>query len=113
MKSLKLLTIINAVLIFFVYIGSFFIIPEFSELFKGFGAELPLATLFVLKSYKYWVVFLIIPIFIYLKYLTTSRISSITEKNLIVVNISILVFLVLFLPLLVIAMYLPIFEIGK
>jgi type II secretory pathway component PulF len=113
MNVIRILTVINAILICIFSLGAFFIIPEFAELFKGFGAELPIATLFVLESYKFWPIFLIVPVFIYVKYLTSEKLAVNTEKNLLIVNISILVFMALLLPLLVYVMYLPIFEMGK
>ena len=37
-----------------VAVGAFFIVPNFQEVFKGFGTELPLATKLLLATYQWW-----------------------------------------------------------
>ncbi len=110
MNGLKIFTLINAVLICFFSVLGFFMVPEFARLFEGFAVELPIATSIVVKSYKYWAIALLVPAFIYFRYLTLDELPENIVRNLSVINASLLIFLALLLPLLVYTMYLPIFE---
>lgn len=109
----KTFSIVNIVLIVLYSVGGYFVVPQFAELFKSFGADLPLVTKFVLISYHYWFVLLILPLSILVKYLITPEPPAWTNRILMYITMPMFVFLVFFIPLLVVAMYLPIFEMGS
>jgi type IV pilus assembly protein PilC len=53
-KDVRVLASVNITVLFFYSLAALFILPQFEELFKGFGAELPLPTLVVMRTYPYW-----------------------------------------------------------
>lgn len=107
---LRILAILTAISVLIYGVGAFFVLPEFEELFINFGAELPFGTKIVLVTYPYWLVALTIPIGIYIKYLTHQEISKKVKNRILFVFVSMLLFSIVLLPLVVTAMYLPIFE---
>jgi len=83
------------------------------RLFLGFGADIPLFTKAVIVSYPYWLAALVIPIGIYIKYLTQQDLSKKVKNRILFIFVSMLLFSIVLLPLIVTAMYLPIFELGS
>jgi hypothetical protein len=84
-----------------------YIIPEFQELFTGFGAELPLFTRLILSIHEYFYL-LALPGFI-------GNLLIYNFKHTIgwwLVGFSAIMGIVM-IPLTTIAMYLPIFEMGS
>ena len=111
--ALRILAILTSIVILVYGIGAYFVFPEFEELYSGFGARIPFFTKAVLITYPYWLVFLVVPIGIYAKYLTRKELAKKTQNKILAVFISILLFSVALFPLLITAMYLPIFEMGN
>ena len=109
----KIFSIINIILIVLYSVVGYFVIPQFEELFKGFGAELPVATKFVLISYHYWSVLVFVPLIILVKYLMTPELTARSNRILTYITMPMFVFLVFFIPLLVVVLYLPIFLMGS
>lgn len=107
---LRILAALTAILILTYEIGAFFVLPEFEQLFVNFGDKLPLSTKIVIVTYPYWLVALIIPIGIYVKYLTRQELSKKVKNRILFVFVSMLLFSIVLLPLIVTAMYMPIFE---
>ena len=94
-----------AALIIFVLLH--YVVPEFEELFEGFGAELPFFTRLVLNVHEYFYL-LTIPAFV-------GNILIYNMKNQLgwwLVGIT-GVMGILLIPLTIIAMYLPIFQMGN
>ena len=112
MKDLKLLTLISGITILIFGIGALLIIPEFDALFSGFGGDLPFMTKILITSYRYWLMLLIVPIAIYVVFLNKNELSIRTEKTIKITLIAILVFCGLLIPIVVISMYLPVFQMG-
>lgn len=107
---LKILALLTAITILVYGIGAYFIFSDFKEVFAGFETDLPFITKVVLISYPYWLVALTIPIGIYIKYLIKQELSKKVKNRILFIFISMLLFSIVLLPLLVIIMYLPIFE---
>ena len=107
---LRVLAILTMMSVLICGIGAFIVLPEFEELFINLGAELPFSTQLVLETYPYWLVVLIIPIGIYLKYLTQQELSKKVKNIVLLIFVSMLLFSVALIPLVITAMYLPIFE---
>ena len=107
---LKILAILTAAIILVYGVGAYFILPDFEELFISFGADLPFITKAVLVSYPYWLVALLIPIGIYIRYLTKRELSEKVKNRILFVFVSMLLFSIVLLPVVIAAMYLPIFE---
>jgi type II secretory pathway component PulF len=110
---LKVLALVVAMVLSVYAIGAFFVLPGFEELFKGFGGELPFLTNMVMVTYPYWLVLPAIPAFIYVKYLTNPDLTKNAKRRILYILVSLLVFSVMFLPLLIALMYLPIFSIDS
>lgn len=103
----KILTALNIILALIYGIGAYFVIPAFRELFISAGADLPAITLLVLDSYQYWIAIVILPIGLYLTYLTNDALSKAGETRLLTISIALFVFLILCLPLVIVALYAP------
>ncbi len=103
------------IVIVLVSVFGFYMIPNFVEMYDSFGTDdpFPFATMFVLKSYKYWILFLIIPFIIHLLHFhrkETRRFSML--KNVLILLFSFIVLFII-IQLIMISLYLPIFELGK
>lgn len=110
--NLRYLTGINFTVLFFYTLAAWFIVPQFEKLFEGFGADLPLATKLVLQSYRYWWV---IPLLMFIQFLVLrfGNVSSApAQRFFYVVNIFFVVLEVLFVPIMVVIFYLPIFSMA-
>ncbi|WP_417546688.1 hypothetical protein [Marinobacter sp.] len=107
---LKILAIFTAITNLVYGIGAYFVFPEFEKLFLEFGTDLPFLTNVVPVSYPYWLAVLIIPIGIYIRYLTKSELSKKVNNRIFFVFVSTLLFSIVLLPLSVSLMYFPIFE---
>jgi len=80
-----------------------YVIPQFSQVFANFGAELPLITRFVISYY--WLIWLL-PILAF----CTWRFWPNNRRRNVVIGIICIVTPVLVVPTIVIAMYLPIYS---
>ena len=82
------------------------VVPKFAMLFKGFGADLPVATQWVLDNY---LAFWLVPIIVVAArvVIPDKRLRAIAACAIGVVT------LLIFIPLLVLLMYLPIFKIPQ
>ena len=90
-----------------VFILLSYVIPQFEELFEGFGAELPAMTRFMIAVHNHYYL-LAIPgivgnILIYMKKQTAGWVLTIFSGAMGIILI----------PFTVIAMYLPIFQMSK
>lgn len=110
--TIKILTIINAILILIYSIGAYFVLPEFERLFDGFGSDLPVVTFMVMESYRYWAVFLIVPLLVYRKCSSETESPEKTDDRLMLFTVSMFIFLLLFIPIITWVMYLPIIKMG-
>jgi type II secretory pathway component PulF len=106
---LKILAILTAISILVYGIGVHFLIPEFERLFIEFKTELPFVTKLVFATYRYWLILLVIPIGIYVKYLNKEELTTKIENRILFLFVAMLLFSIVLLPLLVTVMYLPIF----
>jgi type II secretory pathway component PulF len=107
---LKILAILTAISNLVYGIGAYFVFPDFEKLFLEFGVDLPFLTNVVLVSYPYWLAVIIIPIGIYIRYLTKPELPKKVKNRILFVFVSMLLFSIVLLPLSVSLMYLPIFE---
>lgn len=112
-RDVRILASVNITVLFFYSIAAFFIVPQFEKLFEGFGADLPYATKLVIDSYHYW---WLIPLamviqFLYMQFGNVT--SAAAQRVFFVLNIIFAILEVLFVPLLVIVFYLPIFHMGQ
>lgn len=81
-------------------------IPTFEELYKSFGVDIPVFTKVVLSTHKYWLGLALIPILLVYLLEPSKRWQATTQYFLLALAI-------LLIPLTIIALYLPIFEMGS
>lgn len=112
MALLKVLAILDATVLLIYAIGAFFVFPEFEMLFQGLGTELPLLTWLVMKTYRYWLVLPLLPTVIYLGLLTKSNLKEWHQNTILISLVALALFSLVLLPLLIYAMYLPVFELD-
>ncbi len=110
MILLKSLVLLNAILIVVFSIGAYMQIPDFENLFREFGAELPVITEVMLVSHILLPLLLPIPLLIYARYLRVEHIEDSVANNILVSNIFLLLFIISLIPIIIYAMYLPIFQ---
>lgn len=112
-KDVRLLAGVNISVLFFYSIAAMFIVPQFEKLFEGFGADLPYATKLVIDSYHYWwlVPLIMVGQFLYMQFGNVTSVAA--QRVFFSLNIFFVVLEVLFVPLMVIVFYLPIFAMGK
>lgn len=103
---MKILAIIISFLFLFCALVGNLAIPTFEELYRSFGADLSVLTKVVLSTYKYWLGLALIPIPLLYLLEQSKKWQAITLYFLLALAI-------LLIPLTVIALYLPIYEMGK
>ena len=96
----------------FIYIGMYLVIPQFEVMFQELSAELPVLSLFILKSYPFYGTLYLIGLLPFIILLLNSHYSRKNKKILFTLIVSnfILTFVVMMFVL--IAMYLPVFYTG-
>lgn len=109
--------IVSVCLVFisiFFFIAIILVIPQFTEIFKSFGADLPSLTLFVINLHQYFILFIfagLIPCIILL-------ISSLRgkqhkhQKLLFIAVVTYFVFSIMIFLVSMISMYLPVFRVS-
>ena len=103
---MKLLAIATSFFFLFCALAVILVTPTFEELYKSFGIEIPVFTKVVLSTHKYWLGLALIPIPLVYLLESSKRWQAITQYFL-------LALAVLLIPLTIIALYLPIFEMGS
>lgn len=112
---MKVFNIYLILIIAIISVYGFYIVPNFVEMYDSFTVDepLPFSTKLVLSSYKYWGFIIILPLFVHFKYFhKVDGIDRSTVKN---IGILLLSFALLFLivHLIMISLYLPVFDLGK
>lgn len=103
---MKFLAIVVSFLFLFCALAGIFIIPTFEELYRSFGVDIPVLTKVVLSTHKYWLGLSLIPIpLVYL--------SEQSKKWQAIIVFFLLALAILLIPLTIVALYLPIYELGK
>ena len=108
-----MLTGLNGTILLFYSVAALFIVPQFAQLFEGFGTELPLATRIVIETYHYW---WLIPLAFLAQFLLLRlgpAYGVVVQKSLLILNIFFVVLEILFIPAMVFIFYLPIFTMGS
>ena len=103
---MKLLAIATSFLFLFCALAVILVTPTFEELYKSFGIEIPVFTKVVLSTHKYWLGLALIPIPLVYLLEQSKKWQAITQYSLLALAI-------LLIPLTIIALYLPIFEMGS
>lgn len=103
---MKALAIVVSFLFLFCALAGILVIPTFEELYRSFGVDIPVLTKVVLSTYKYWLGLALIPI--PLVYLLKQ-----SKKWQATILYFLLALAILLIPLTIIALYLPIYELGK
>ena len=103
---MKALAIIVSFLFLFCALAGILVIPTFEELYKSFGVDIPVFTKVVLSTHKYWLGLALIPIPLVYLLEPSKRWQATTQYFLLALAI-------LLIPLTIIALYLPIFEMGS
>ena len=112
-QVIKVLSIVLTLLLYIFAVGAYFIIPSFSEVFHGFGTELPLITNLILGSYKY---FIVLPLFgsaICVNMFLRSEWSVQYQYYVFGSLLGLLIIAFALIPLIIWAMYAPIFQISS
>lgn len=103
---MKFLAIATSFLFLFCAIVVILVTSTFGELYKSFGVDISVFTKVVLSTHKYWLGLALIPIPLVYLLESSKRWQAITQYFL-------LALAVLLIPLTIIALYLPIFEMGS
>lgn len=103
---MKLLAIATSFLFLFCALVVILVTPTFGELYKSFGVDIPVFTKVVLSTHKYWLGLALIPIPLAYLLEQSKKWQAITQYSLLALAI-------LLIPLTIIALYLPIFEMGS
>lgn len=103
---MKFLAIATSFLFLFCALVVILVTPTFGELYKSFGIEIPVFTKVVLRTHKYWLGLALIPIPLVYLLEPSKKWQAITQYFL-------LALAVLLIPLTIIALYLPTFELGR
>lgn len=103
---MKILAIIISCLFLFWALAGIFVTPSFEELYISFGSDLPVLTKLVFITHKYWLGLALLPIPLF--YLLEK--SKLWQARILY---CLLALAILLMPLTVIALYLPIYEMGK
>ena len=109
---LKILSILNIILIIVVSSYALHLVPQFDEMYKSFGGNIHPLTKLVRISYRYWLLLAIIPIGIYMKYLTSDNNLKPIPKIIFPSQILLLLFLILLAIFLIVILYLPIYNLA-
>lgn len=103
---MKILAIATSFLFLFCVIVVILVTPTFGELYKSFDVDIPVFTKVVLSTHKYWLGLALIPIPLVYLLEPSKRWQATTQYFLLALAI-------LLIPLTIIALYLPIFEMGS
>ena len=103
---MKFLAIATSFLFLFCAIVVILVTSTFGELYKSFGVDISVFTKVVLSTHKYWLGLALIPIPLVYLLESSKRWQAITQYFL-------LALAVLLIPLTIIALYLPTFELGR
>ena len=103
---MKLLAIATSFFFLFCALAVILVTPTFEELYKSFGIEIPVFTKVVLSTHKYWLGLALIPIPLVYLLEPSKKWQATTQYFLLALAI-------LLIPLTIIALYLPIFEMGR
>lgn len=103
---MKILAIILSCVFLCYALSAFSIIPKLEATFKEFGSDLPFATRLMFDTYKYWIVFALLPVLSYFLLKDQKR----TLANILYF---LLAFAILFIPIMIFLIYLPIFALGS
>ena len=108
-QSTKTLFVINAALYSVYAVGAFFIIPNFESLFKGYEVELGVASLLIISTYQFWLVF---PAFFIgtLVYFKGKVITPMTQNVLFYTGVFFIVFGIFFVTIITSVIYSVIFN---
>ena len=112
LRKIRLLTGLNGVVFLIYSLLALFVMPQFSKLFEAFGSELPLATRLVVDTYQYW---WLVPVAFFVLYLLLHRQGEQLlwlQRGLLAINYFFVVLEILFIPVMVIILYLPIFHLA-
>ena len=103
---MKFLAIATSFLFLFCAIVVILVTPTFGELYKSFGVDISVFTKVVLSTHKYWLGLALIPIPLVYLLEPSKRWQATTQYFLLALAI-------LLIPSTIIALYLPIFEMGR
>lgn len=95
-----------------IYFLIYLMIPQFKEIFAGFGAELPAQTAFVVSTYKYYGFLTLFGLVPCVQLYMNRKVFNGNEKRLFAVIVISFVLSVLVFTFAVYSMYLPIFTMG-
>ena len=104
----RALNITNGLLLLIYSIGAFWLIPNFKKLFVGLEIELPLVTKIIISTYGFWWLLILIPIivhFIFIRSVKNTQSNFLTKV--LVIKLALLIVLI---PFIIYALYLPIFN---
>ncbi|WP_426138186.1 hypothetical protein [Psychrobacter sp. TWR1-1-1] len=103
---MKILAISVSFLFLFCALAVILVTPTFEELYRSFGVDVPVFTEVVLSTHEYWLGLALIPIPLVYLLESSKRWQATTQYFLLALAI-------LLIPLTIIALYLPIFEMGS
>ncbi len=108
----KILSIVNIILIVFVSSYAIYLVPQFDEMYESFGTNIHPLTKLVRISYRYWLLLVIIPIGIYIKYLMKGNNLKSIPQIVLPIQLLLVLFLMILATFLIVILYLPIYELA-
>lgn len=103
------LTFVSGILYFMIYI----IVPQFKEIFDAFGSELPSFTLFVMDTYRFYSIFILIGVIPCILLFINQSMHRKKQRKLFTVVVFNLVLSFLILCFVLAGLYWPIFQLGS
>ena len=112
-KWLLVAYLVISILMLFLALVIRLVIPAFVDVFKSFGADLPVFTQYLIDMQNYWVVLPLIPTAFFLDILRRQKISRRYGITMFYFMIGFVIAMPVILGAVTIGMYLPIFRLGS
>lgn len=112
-RWLLVISLVFTVTYVLVAIGSHFVISAFEEVFKSFGSSLPTLTQFLIDTQDYYFLLAFIPLGLSLDLWRREVLSRRCQSLMLGSLIGLGILLVVILPVIVVGMYLPVFQLGS
>ena len=109
----RVVSYINIVLFPLYWIAAQFILPEFAQFFARFDEELPWLTQVVMESAGYWWVLIFVPLLERFLSGWGRQVPRLVRGVVTAINYLLGLLAIIFVPLVILALYLPIFEMGR
>ncbi len=112
-RWMLVISLVLTVTYLLVAIGSHFVISAFEEVFKSFGSSLPTLTQFLIDTQDYYLLLAFIPLGLSLDLWRREVLSRRLQSLMLGALIGLGILLVVIFQVIVVGMYLPVFQLGS